>query len=154
MGQRMFSIYDGPAYQIRTPYLDINRTLIRDCGTNGLNGNLPNHEQDPRGADIGTPGSSTLGCYLPNAAIGWKHRTASTIPPAFHSANLYFETSTSALRRLPVFLGDTYQTDLSKAKYSYCNANDGLFNGYTDVDRQTELSDDDGSLTGMPRPYR
>ena len=152
MGQRMFSIYDGPAYQDSNAYLDINRTLIRDCGTNGLNGNCQTTSKTLAGRILGLPGSSTLGCYLPNAAIGWKQPNGFYYPPAFHSANLYF--GNVDIRHYvvsPVFLGDTYQTDLSKAKYSYCNANDGLFNGYTDVDRQTELSDDDGSLTGYAK---
>jgi len=38
--------------------------------------------------------------------------------------------------------------DEDAVKQKYCNWSPTLFRGYTDVDRQTELSDDDGSLTG------
>ena len=42
----------------------------------------------------------------------------------------------------------TYQTDTGAAKRRYCTWNSAMFTGFTDIDRQTELNDDDGSLTG------
>jgi hypothetical protein len=41
-----------------------------------------------------------------------------------------------------------FKTDVFKVMDRYCTWNPLLFEGYTDVDRQTELNDDDGSLTG------
>jgi hypothetical protein len=54
----------------------------------------------------------------------------------------------------PLFHPGTYNTDLSQVKARYCTypntyGPNGLFDGYTDVDRQTELTDEDGSLTGL-----
>ncbi|MFX8805541.1 hypothetical protein ABTM67_20525, partial [Acinetobacter baumannii] len=36
-----------------------------------------------------------------------------------------------------------------KADQQYCYFPDNGFNNFTDIDRQTELNDDDGSLTGF-----
>lgn len=42
-----------------------------------------------------------------------------------------------------------YQTYPQAVANRYCTWNNGLFAGFTDIDRQTELNDDDGSLTGL-----
>jgi hypothetical protein len=42
-----------------------------------------------------------------------------------------------------------FQTDLAAVKTRYCNYSFDMFNNFSDVDRQTELNDDDGSLTGF-----
>jgi hypothetical protein len=49
----------------------------------------------------------------------------------------------------PLFQDNTYITDYAAGKRDYCFPNDTMFNGFTAIDRQTELSDDDGSLTGL-----
>jgi hypothetical protein len=42
-----------------------------------------------------------------------------------------------------------YQTDPQAVANRYCTWNNALFTGYTDIDRQTELNDDYGCLTGL-----
>ena len=80
-------------------------------------------------------------------------RMRPTILPAFHSRNLYFDTQENLpIRHFviePLFNPNTYSTNTDLAANRYCTDPGGLFNGYTDIDRQTELSDDDGSLTGL-----
>ena len=94
---------------------------------------------------------------MPNAAIAWKQPNGFYYPPAFHSTNLYFGVGTVDIRHFviePIFEPGTYTTKVEGpdgVKAKYCNWNKGMFTGYTDVDRQTELSDDDGSLTGYQK---
>jgi cell migration-inducing and hyaluronan-binding protein len=45
--------------------------------------------------------------------------------------------------------GGTYITDFAKTKQVYCFPTLDMFNGFTSIDRQTELNDDDGTLTGL-----
>src|SRR5262249_4342729 len=45
--------------------------------------------------------------------------------------------------------GGTYITDKDKVSSIYCTQNNAMFNGYTSIDRQTELNDADGTLTGL-----
>jgi len=168
--QRLFSIYDGPAYEQSNTYLDVTTAL---CTTDGYNG--------PGGCIYGSgkannvlktnPGLATSSCYLPNAAIAWKQPNGFFYPPSFHSANLYF--GNVGIRHFviqPLFkafagstaaLGDfgqggSYITDPDAVKSTYCltpNFGEGstaqYFNSFTGIDRQTELSDDDGTLTGL-----
>ena len=42
-----------------------------------------------------------------------------------------------------------FQTDLEAVKKRYCNFSFDMFDNFSDVDRQTELNDDNGSLTGL-----
>ena len=55
----------------------------------------------------------------------------------------------------PLFNPGTYDTNGDEAKVRYFNnaggasGPTGMFDSFTDIDRQTELSDDDGSLTGL-----
>ncbi len=90
-------------------------------------------------------------CYLPNAAIAWKQPNGFYYPPSFHSTNLYFNNV--EIRHYviePKFLTGTYKTDDNATKTLYCNRQPGMFSpDFTDIDRQTELNDDDGSLTGL-----
>jgi hypothetical protein len=93
-------------------------------------------------------------CYLPNAAIGWKQPNGFFYPPSFHSINLFF--SNVDIRHYVIdalFNYGTYNENTTAAAQDYC-PNNGvvsptMFNSFTDIDRQTELSDDDGSLTGL-----
>ena len=90
------------------------------------------------------------GCYLPNAAIAWKQPNGFYYPPAFHSTNLYFNNV--AIRHYviePQFEPGTYNTNFPASQARYCNIETTSFTGFTDIDRQTELNDDDGSLTGL-----
>ncbi|MBI4382196.1 MAG: G8 domain-containing protein [candidate division NC10 bacterium] len=145
VNQRLFNIYDGPVYQDSNAYLDINPVHVDDCSPQGCVG----VSLWLAGNALGLPQDSKGTCYMPNAAIGWKQPNGFYYPPAFHSTNLFFDDVD--IRHFviePLFKPGTYTTDPDAVKKRYCNGNDEMFTGFTDVDRQTELSDDDGSLTG------
>ncbi|MGI0025500.1 MAG: hypothetical protein ACREA4_10215, partial [Nitrososphaera sp.] len=92
-------------------------------------------------------------CVLPNAAIGWKQPNGFFYPPAFHSLNLFFDNVD--IRHLviePLWKPGTFEADLDQIKKNYCTFNDGIYTGFTSIDRQTVLNDDDGSLTGLKSP--
>ena len=107
---------------------------------------------------------ATNTCYLPNAAIGWKQPNGFFYPPAFHSQNLFFDKVD--IRHFviqPEFTPGTFKTDQDTGEATLLHVSDaggydpGLFKGFTDVDRQTVLNDDDGSLTGLiakPKPAK
>ena len=145
-GQRLMNVYDGPAYQDADAFLDIHPSLcntLADCM----------YYQTPgvRKAGTGIPGVSAGQGYLPNAAIGWKQPNGFYYPPAFHSRNLFF--GGVDIRHYvvePITFPGTYRTDPLKVAEQYAfGANDNYFRNFSDIDRQTELSDDDGSLTGF-----
>jgi len=174
MNQRLFNIYDGPASQASNAYLDITKTQVRDCITNGSG--ICNDSEWMYGRVTGVPrdveeeiqGNDVIrkvqkNCILPNAAIAWKQPNGFYYPPAFHSDNLYFNNV--EIRHFvlePLFTDNPDQLFQSSDKgvsENYCtfafNANDtgrgGSFEGWTAIDRQTILNDDDGSLTGVER---
>ena len=75
-------------------------------------------------------------------------------PPTFHSTNLFFDKVD--IRHYVIdalFQYGTYNEDTATASADYCKNGAGyssaMFTNFTDIDRQTELSDDDGSLTGL-----
>ena len=72
-------------------------------------------------------------------------------PPAFHSQNLFFDKVPIRHYVVEPSFADNqlFKTDLEAAKNRYCNFNNTVFNNFSDIDRQTELNDDDGSLTGL-----
>jgi hypothetical protein len=171
VNQRMFNIYDGPAYQDSNIYLDITTTPCQ--GDNCIYG------ANTQGVRKGPPSNP---CYLPNAAIAWKQPNGFFYPPAFHSVNLFFDNVDirhyviDPLFKAPDGVtpdqnfgqGGTYQSDLKGntvngvetlqgIEDAYCGPQGAtgvgnisvFFNGFTGIDRQTELNDDDGSLTGL-----
>lgn len=159
MNQRFFNIYDGPSFQDSNAYLDINKTTLAGCNTaNGgyncesrgwMYGNVTGIPLDPTQ-------KPNFQAYLPNAAIAWKQPNGFYYPPEFHSRNLFFDNVD--IRHFviePLFHPGTYDTDGTQVVIRYFNnaggtdGAAGMFNGFTDIDRQTELSDDDGSLTGL-----
>jgi cell migration-inducing and hyaluronan-binding protein len=163
--QRMFSIYDGPAYQDSNAYLDIEPTYLTKDGTaTGALLNPPCKPEKNNGNPCATAGfkdSFLPGlradqehklCYIPNAAIGWKQSNGFYYAPAFHSVNLFFDNVgirhfvTEPLFEPGLF---SFKTDLQEAKREYCYWTPDLFNGFTDIDRETVLNDDDGTLTGL-----
>lgn len=164
VNQRFFSIYDGPNYQDSNAYLDIK---TRDCSVDNnciwSNSNTIGVRKDPSK-------TGNAACYSPHAAIAWKQPNGFYYPPAFHSTNLFFDNvdirhyviapvfkPTQGLKGVtPVVTppnfgqGGSYLTDSDRANTQYCYfPADGGLNNFTDVDRQTELNDDDGSLTGL-----
>ena len=88
VNQRLFNIYDGPAYEDSIAYLDITTTPCppnQDLKAPGCMygwGNVAGVRKDPQ--------MGPESCYLPNNAIGWKQPNGFFYPPAFHSKNLYF----------------------------------------------------------------
>ena len=170
-GQRFFSVYDGPAYQDSNAYLDIHPTYLTSNGT--LSGaeipgckpteNNPNPCPFAGYMNGGSPGllADKLHdrCYLPNAAIGWKQPNGFYYAPAFHSRNLFFgegERSVDIRHFVtePLFEGATFDTDVEEVRKLYCyrgtdQPKPGMFQGFTDIDRETVLNDDDGTLTGL-----
>lgn len=164
MYQRLFSVYDGPAYQDSNAYLNIRKLRIDDCkpfvDKTNLDGSC---RPDPApgslpisqwlaGSLLGLPKAGPPDapyCYMPNAAIGWKQPNGFYYPPAFHSKNLYFEdVDIRHFVITPLVLNGTYKTDFAEVERQFCVWNRGIFNGFSSNDRQTVLNDDDGSLTG------
>jgi len=165
VNQKMQNIYDGPSYDDSNAYLDITTSK---CPKGEYN-------ETPciyaTGIAVGVPkGNPGTGgepdCYLPNAAIGWKQPNAFFYPPAFHSDNLYFhnvdirhyvidplfqptEGVPPGDEKLNFGQGGSYVTDAAAAERDYCTSTPGMFIGWTAIDRQTELNDDDGTLTGL-----
>ena len=160
ISQRLFSIYDGPATEYNNIYSDIHVTEIgnvSDCAggnclnTNYMAGNVQGVVQFP------PTGSSKNGCYLPNAAIAWKQPNGFYYPPAFNSDNLVFNTDKDHgvdIRHFviqPLYSPNSFKDDFGAIQNAYCSYAPNMFsgNGFTDIDRETELTDDDGSLTGL-----
>ncbi|MBF6568960.1 MAG: G8 domain-containing protein [Candidatus Binataceae bacterium] len=170
--QRLFSVYDGPAYQDSNAYLNIQPTYLTSDGTakgTALGGCKP--DACPAGAtdcnpcaNSGVMGDGNLAaradqlkklCYLPNAAIGWKQSNGFYYSPAFHSTNLYFNGV--GIRHFvtePLFETGllNFDTNLKAARQEYCRYQGDMFNSFTDIDRETVLNDDDGTLTGLTSP--
>lgn len=153
-GQRMLNIYDGPAFQEKNFYLDVNTTAISDC-TAG-NGSCTNSEW-PLSRNLGVlQDPQTKGCYLPNAAIAWKQPNGFYYPPAFNSEKLWFKNVD--IRHFvvePFFTSnpsdpnDPFFQNQPAIMGRYCTYNSNTFGGFNHIDRQTVLNDDDGSLTGL-----
>lgn len=149
VNQRMFNIYDGPAYQDSNAYLNIKTTTL-DCApgvSEGANSNCGS-SKFLQGPITGVPRDGTR-CYLPHAAIGWKQPNGFYYPPAFHSDNLFFDAVDIRHYVIqPLFVDGSYKTNAKASWEQYCNFTSDMFINWTDIDRQTELNDDDGSLTG------
>jgi cell migration-inducing and hyaluronan-binding protein len=170
--QRMFSVYDGPVYQDSNAYLNIQPTYLTNDGTvtgTARPGCTPNacpesaKDCNPCAA-AGFKDGGLFGvradqlnnrCYLPNAAIGWKQSNGFYYAPAFHSTNLYFNgVKIRHFVTEPLFVPELlgFKTDLKAAREEYCRYQDNMFNNFTDIDRETVLNDDDGTLTGLTSP--
>src|SRR6185437_5905428 len=153
VNQRLFNIYDGPSYEDSNGFLDITpRTFTCTLvgAPDGTNGNCAESDNMYERV-LGVPKDKNNACYLPNAAIAWKQPNGFYYPPAFHSQNLFFDKA--PIRHYviePSFLtSGLFKTDLEAVKKRYCNFNNTMFINFSDIDRQTELDDDDGSLTGL-----
>ncbi len=171
--QRINNFYDGPTFEDSNAYLDINTS---PCSLNRLDKPAWNTDcMYGTGASSLLLRSSPLlptdpitrgPCYVPNAAIGWKSPNGFYYPPAFHSTNLQFDNVDirhyviQPLFQAPPGVtgsqdfgqGGTYTTDQNRANQQYCiltGSAGSFFTNFTSIDRQTELNDDDGSLTGL-----
>ena len=147
--QRMFSIYDGPAYQDANAYLDINVSTLNGCTPGQACTRLPN------GLNHGRPEKSDEQPLLPaecrDCMEAAERLLLSSCVPLIQSA---FQQCRYTPLRLPTRLfPGTYTDNTAAENNTYCFVPPGsnIFNGtgFTDIDRQTELSDDDGSLTGF-----
>jgi len=162
MQQRLFNVYDGPNYQDSNAYLDITKTkLDSQCTPDNcpaLTGWMYTAAQGIAIDQESGPTRSERDCILPNAAIGWKQPNGFYYPPAFHSKNLYFDNVD--IRHLviePLWKPGTFESNLTQVQENYCTydhttTKNQTFTGFTGVDRQTVLNDDDGSLTGLLSP--
>lgn len=164
--QRLFSIYDGPAYEQSNAFLDITTA---GCATNGYNSGCIYGTRSTKGVLKTNPGPAPSSCYVANAGIAWKQPNGFFYPPSFHSANLFFNNvdirhfviqpqfkafANSTLAAGDFGQGGTYITDPTAVSNIYCipsdfGTNTQYFNSFTGIDRQTELNDDDGTLTGL-----
>ncbi len=162
VSQHMFNIYDGPADEDSNAFLDIkkvdlNGTTIPTWLVSQFNVGIPQ-------ASLVDPNNKipVKNCYIQNAAIAWKQPNGFYYPPTFHSNNLLFHNvdirhyvidpqfANMATPPITNIFG-TYLTNTGEVQSRYCppqNANTNYFLGYTGIDRQTVLTDDDGSLTG------
>ncbi len=160
--QRLFNIYDGPSSQFNNIYADVNVTnvgTVDDCkgpaGGNDQQGNCTTLKYF-NAYTIGVlqypqTNQKTNKCFLPNAAIGWKQPNGFYYPPAFNSDHLVF--SNVDIRHFviqPQYEPNSFTENTTAIKNTYCSWQYGMFSdSYTDIDRQTELTDNDGSLTGL-----
>ena len=164
--QRLFNIYDGPSAELNNIYSDVHITSIgtvAQCKPGGNNNpgecvNLKYMNGYPQGVLQYPPtGKTTNECILPNAAIAWKQPNGFYYPPAFNSENLVFNTDPAHgvdIRHFviqPLYKPNSFTEDSTAVQNTYCAWEPNIFsgNGFTDIDRQTELTDNDGSLTGL-----
>lgn len=150
VSQHVFNIYDGPASEDSNAFLDIK---TKDLGTTTDNFIYKLLQGTPKVVSLDPVNPIPAGhCYMPNAAIAWKQSNGFYYPPNFRSENLFFDNVD--IRHyviVPQFNADTYQTNIGEVQKRYCfNQSMALnfFDNFTAIDRQTELTDDDGSLTG------
>jgi len=145
VSEHMFNIYDGPANEDSNAYLDIKRY---DLGTSANKSVYRNVQGIPKAAQAAN-NVAKGDCYIQNAAIAWKQPNGFYYPPTFHSRNLFFDNVDIRHYVIdPQFMPGTYQTNPGQLLTRYCTWADNMFNNYSAIDRQTELTDDDGSLTG------
>ncbi len=154
--QRFYNIYDGPVYQEANAYLNIRPTplgkvtdgeYIYGMKTNDANRGLGIPKAKERAQD-GRYGVND--CILTNAAVAWKQPNGFYYPAAFHSRNLFFDgVDLRHFVLVPLFAEGTRKTDAGQVAAQYCTSAGNIFDSFTDVDRQTELNDDDGSLSGI-----
>jgi hypothetical protein len=157
--QRMISIYDGPSFEDSDAFMDVHTTdvgTLSECKSGS--GNPPGSCNNAGWMNAYQSGamllpavnSSTSHCILPNAAIAWKQPNGFYYPPAFHSRNIAFQNVD--IRHFviqPLWEPKSFTPDISTIQNTYCGWQPGDFTNFTDVDRQTELSDDDGAITGL-----
>ncbi|MGA9720137.1 MAG: chitobiase/beta-hexosaminidase C-terminal domain-containing protein [Acidobacteriaceae bacterium] len=155
--QRMISIYDGPSFEDSDAFMDVHITdvgTLSECKSGGnpagsCNTRWMNAFQSGVMLSPATNNGNNH-CILPNAAIAWKQPNGFYYPPAFHSKNLGFENVD--IRHFviqPLWKPKSFQPDIDTVQNTYCTWQPLDFTNFTDVDRQTELSDDDGAITGL-----
>ena len=159
--QRFFNIYDGPVYQDSNAYLNIKAMKVDTVNGEyiyGLKSNDPDGYNANRGMGIPKAKESAAdlrygkgNCILTNAAVAWKQPNGFYYPAAFHSRTLFFQdVDLRHFVLIPLFKEGETTTEDTRVADQYCTfAKNDFFQDFTDVDRQTELNDDDGSLSGI-----
>jgi G8 domain len=158
--QRMLNIYDGPTFEDSDAFSDIHTLNIGTLGKCRPDGNTSSGSCQSLGwmnaytsGVIQSPGGNLPAnhCILPNAAISWKQPNGFYYPPAFDSQNLYFDPSVDIRHFVidPLWKPGGFSPNGTAAMNTYCSWQIADFTNFTDVDRQTELTDLDGSLTGL-----
>jgi hypothetical protein len=157
--QRLLSIYDGPSFEDSDAFMDVHVTKVGTLGQCKPGGNqFPGSCADLKWMNAYDPGvlqnpatnNPMNDCVLPNAAIAWKQPNGFYYPPAFHSTNLvYKDVDIRHFVIQPLWKPKSFNQDQAAVQKAYCSWESTIFSNFTDVDRQTELSDDDGSLTGL-----
>ena len=111
--QRMFNIYDGPAYQDATRTWTSRRPI-------DLQALWRLHVRQGRAVPAAAAGARRhrpKECYMPNAAIGWKQPNGFYYPPAFHRTNLFFKDVDIRHYVIePMFKANTYLTNTTKRR--------------------------------------
>jgi hypothetical protein len=156
--QRMISIYDGPSFEDSDAFMDVHATdlgTLDKCKPGGNNagscstlGWMNAYQSGVIQVPAGNKTSNH--CVLPNAAIAWKQPNGFYYPPAFHSRNIGFQDVD--IRHFviqPLWEPQSFTPNLTAVANTYCSWQPADFTQFTDVDRQTELSDDDGAITGL-----
>jgi hypothetical protein len=149
----VFNIYDGPSFEDSSAYLNIKAKTIPDCtpaDRDASTGVCINSKYMYGHAQGLLQSIDKKSCYIPNAAIAWKQENGFYYPPAFHSRNLVF--SNVDIRHFvvePLFEENSFNPDLKAIADRYCTWKSNLFEPFIDIDRQTVLNDNDGSLTGL-----
>lgn len=162
ISQRLFSIYDGPSSEYNNIYSDIHVNklgTVQECSqglgqcksTGYMAAFVLGILQFP------PTGLTSNQCILPNAAIAWKQPNGFYYPPAFNSENLVFNTDPNHnvdIRHFviqPQYEPNSFKDNFTAIQNTYCAWAPNMFsgNGFTDIDRETELTDNDGSLTGL-----
>ena len=155
-GQKLLNIYDGPSQQANNGYININVSKVEDCASSS-EGNCWK-SKIPLAWNFGVlQNQESSECYIPNAAIGWKQPNGFYYPPAFHSRDLYFDNVD--IRHFvvePLFVtlkpgeNNPFAQDQDKVDTRYCTHSADMFSAsFNNIDRQTVLNDDDGTLTGL-----
>ena len=155
----MFNIYDGPSFEDSNAFFDIKKSVIDDCTVG--QGSCSRISRCTEGFRSCPMTKRRISVICRTRQSPGNSRTAFTIPPAFHSANLYFRNSVDIRHFViePLFVQGgkfAFQSDDDRVKTNYCtfalNNPEGVggsFGNFSAIDRQTILNDDDGSLTGL-----
>ena len=160
--QRLSNIYDGPSYQDSNAYLDIT---VADCPIwkteteqgcmYGSQINVLRSEKNSRTAPP-DPGKLVGDCQQPNIRVSAQrgHRLEAAervlLPTGIPLEEPFLRQRRSApLRDRSAVQDGKYVTDDDAVNQQYCTAAKTIFNDWTSIDRQTELTDDDGTLTGL-----
>jgi hypothetical protein len=153
VSEHLFNIYDGPADQDSNAYLAIKKTDLMGTTTPPTEV-YKNVNGIPKSVQLNSPPTPAIpvgNCYIQNAAIAWKQPNGFYYPPTFHSNNLFFKNVD--IRHyviVPQFVPNTYKTAPGQ-QLRYCTSALDMFGNFSSIDRQTVLTDDDGSLTGYAK---